>query len=238
MSRCAGSAGRSKRRSRRAHGRRRTFRDSPCTNLNPEPRARSCQRLSTQTHVDSPAPASAAWAGRPRRTRPRRRPARPRDWPGPASRETHGRASFRARARARPRSRRKPPGPLERADRRGETRDFGRDVAAGRHEVRQPQGQAIHENRPGGRAARGMKRPGERERLLPRRPAPAALGLVARDPRRHLLVARVPPSRDRGARAPRFPRASGRRRSSRSARRRGRARCGRRRQLRLHPTLP
>ena len=79
-------------------------------------------------------------------------------------------------------------GPASAATAPAESGDFGLDVPAGEHQVRQPQGQAVDE-RDSPRAGLGGQGLDEIERLLARRPAAPARLPVAGDAVRHLRVA-------------------------------------------------
>ncbi len=73
---------------------------------------------------------------------------------------------------------------------RAQYREFVVDRRLGHHQVRQPQGQAIDQQRPFGFGLAGDHfRHGERR--LDRAPEGAAAGAMRGDPRRHLIVARL-----------------------------------------------
>ena len=65
----------------------------------------------------------------------------------------------------------------------------GTRVAAGQHEVAEPERQAIDNHHPARLRVRREGR-GDFDRLLERRPALAPVCLVAGDPRRHFLISR------------------------------------------------
>ena len=65
----------------------------------------------------------------------------------------------------------------------------GARVAAGQHEIAEPEGQTIDDHHPAWLRMRQEGR-GDFERLLERRPALAPVGLVAGNARRHFLISR------------------------------------------------
>ena len=77
---------------------------------------------------------------------------------------------------------------LGRGERLFQSRGLLFDIRLGEHEIRQPQRQAIDQNRP---VAAGRKRFGEFPRRLNRAPSRAAALAMALDARRHLFVAHL-----------------------------------------------
>src|SRR5574337_61480 len=80
--------------------------------------------------------------------------------------------------------------PVERADRRGETKSLRFDLPPRVHKIREPQRQAIGQHNPA-RARVRLKRFRKRKRRLDRRPRLPTLGPVAGDAGRHFLVPRL-----------------------------------------------